>query len=80
MAAGRPVLYSSAAPLETLAGGEGIRFAANDVKALGESLRDTLRHQDGWAALGERGRERAARFDWSLVLPAWEQALRAAVG
>lgn len=43
--------------------------------AMASAVHELLSDSSAFAALSERGRAYAARFDWSVVLPQWEQLL-----
>lgn len=66
MAAGRPVVGSDRGGIaECVRHGEsGLLVPAGDAQALAEALLELLRDPERCAAMGARGRELAAAFDW----------------
>ncbi len=81
MARGVPVLASDRGALPEVVGDAGIVLPFGETAAWAGELRDLLRDEKKRRALGEKGRARAARYDWNEtadgVLAAIEEALRA---
>lgn len=64
MAAGVPVLISSASSLPEVAGGAAVEVEPGDTGALGEALRRLIEDEDLRAGLAAKGRARAQEFSW----------------
>ena len=80
MAAGTPVVSTSAGALAEVVGAGGLLVGAGDVEALGEAIRSVL--EDGALArsLAGRGRARVAHFRWDECANGLVDLYRAAAG
>jgi len=65
MAAGTPVVSSSAGALGEVVGGAGVIVAPGDYAALGAALEAVIEDSGFADRLRASGRERAGRFDWA---------------
>jgi phosphatidyl-myo-inositol alpha-mannosyltransferase len=81
MAAGRPVVASSIPGYAAVArdGVDGILVPPGDAPALASALERVLDDPAAGRAMGERGRERAKRYDWPVVAAEVEDVYRQAV-
>ncbi len=59
-------------------GDEGLLVPPDDPAAMAAGVRRILEEPDLARRLSERGREKAEKMDWSVVLPQWEDLFRAA--
>ncbi|HEX4979270.1 MAG TPA: glycosyltransferase family 1 protein [Acidimicrobiales bacterium] len=64
MAAGLPVVATTAGALRESIGDAGVLVAPGDVDALAEAIAEVLTSDDARERLVEAGRERVARFSW----------------
>lgn len=78
MAAGAPVLASSAASLPEVGGGSALYFDPEDTEALGNALRRLLEDAPLRQRLSSAGRERAKQFTWRETAEKTLRAYRAA--
>jgi phosphatidylinositol alpha-mannosyltransferase len=80
MAAGRAVVGSAIPGYSAVVnhGGEGVLVPPGDAQALAEALAELLDDPRRAAAMGERGRARAARFSWDVVVAEVEGVYEAA--
>ncbi|MDP8958344.1 MAG: glycosyltransferase family 4 protein [Actinomycetota bacterium] len=80
MAAGCAVVASALPGFVEVVGEAGVLVPPGDPAALAKALVELLQDGARRRELGERGRRRARRFDWEMVLPryleVYEQALR----
>lgn len=72
MASGAPVLCSDIPGFRYAAGDAAELFTPGDAQDLGVKLRELLGSEARRARLVERGRKRAALFDWGALVPAVE--------
>jgi hypothetical protein len=56
-------------------GHEALLVAPDDPDAMAAAIGRVLMHPDLGASLSRQARARAARCDWAVVLPQWEQLL-----
>lgn len=59
-------------------GREALLASSGDAAALAQAVLRVIREPELARALSSRGRERAEEFQWSRILPRWEELLRAA--
>jgi phosphatidylinositol alpha-mannosyltransferase len=79
MAAGAPVVASDLESFRRVLGSAGVLVPPGDEDALAGALRGLLADPARRAALSAAGRERAARFDWSVVAAEVLQVYQAAI-
>jgi phosphatidylinositol alpha-mannosyltransferase len=79
MAAGAPVVASDLESFRRVLGTAGVLVPTGDEDALAGALRGLLADPARRAALSAAGRERAARFDWSVVAGEVLQVYQAAI-
>lgn len=79
MAAGCAVVASDLPAFRALAGEVARLFPPGDAEALARHLVDLLSEPGEVAAMGSRGRELAARYDWTVVGAAYRDIYRAVV-
>jgi phosphatidylinositol alpha-mannosyltransferase len=79
MAAGAPVVASDLESFRRVLGSAGVLVPTGDEDALAGALRGLLADPARRAALSAAGRERAARFDWSVVAAEVLQVYQAAI-
>jgi len=77
MAAGLVVISTRVGGVPFLAsdGQDALLVPPDDPEAMASAIRRVLTEPDLGAALSRQARARAARCDWSVVLPQWEQLL-----
>lgn len=82
MASGVPVACSDLPGFREVSGGAAALVPPGDVDALAAALRTLLRDADERSAMAERGRERAALYDWNVLVreveSIYERAISAA--
>ena len=81
LACGLCVVSTSAGGMAHLAedGREVLLVPPGDPEAMADAVRRVITDPDLAERLSKGGRERAARCDWSILLPRWESLLRRAV-
>lgn len=67
MACGTATLVSDVGSLPEVVGDAGLRVSPDDVEGIARALERLSEDEDLRRGLGEGGRRRAARFDWTLV-------------
>ena len=73
MAAGTPVLTSTAGPLPEVAGGAALCVDPNDVDAIANGMETLIADSDGHQRLKEAGIRRSAQFTWAdTATRTWE--------
>ena len=80
MAQGAPVLTSRGTATEEVAGDAAVLVDPTDTGAIASALADLLADPAAAAALGERGRARAATFTWAATAEATHRAYEEAAG
>jgi phosphatidylinositol alpha-mannosyltransferase len=78
MAAGCALVASDLAPYREVAGEAAIMVAVGDVGAMAAAIGGLLASPDRLEAVRVEGLTRARRYDWSAVLPAYEECYRQA--
>lgn len=73
MAAGTPVLTSTAGPLPEVAGGAALCVNPHDVDAIADGMERLVADSDGYLRLKEAGIKRSAQFTWTdTAARTWE--------
>jgi glycosyltransferase involved in cell wall biosynthesis len=78
MACGRATLVADAGSLPEVVGDAGVLVPATDVHAIASALERLWEDDALRGELGERGRRRAAQFDWNSVAQRTEEVYRQA--
>ncbi|MGC9453718.1 MAG: glycosyltransferase family 4 protein [Phycisphaerae bacterium] len=76
MAAGVPVLCSTAEAFAEVAGDAGVRLPPDEAGRWSEAIRRVLEDGDWWSGLSRAGRARAALFDWRETARRTEEVIR----
>ncbi len=79
MASGCAVVASDIDAFRDVVGDDGVLVPPGDAKYLGDTISDLLGQPEQTRELGQRAREAARRFDWSVVIEAYRDVYRDAV-